>query len=316
MPAAIAGRSPWMSLLNPQLAAFAAVLDEGSFEGAARRLSLTPSAISQRVKALEDRLGQVLVLRQSPCRPTAAGERLLRSVQQLRLLESETLEAFALRSDHAAPATLAIAVNADSLATWFLAALAELHRRHGLLFDVRVEDQDHSADLLRDGSVLGAITADAHPVQGCTVKKLGVMRYLPVAAPDFIARHFAHGLDAAALGAAPMLVFNRKDALQWRFMRSVTRARLSPPVHYLPSATGFVEAAALGLGWAMAPESMLGKPLAEGAVRTIAPNRWLDVPLYWQYWAIRAPTLSRLTDALLAAAGKGLRAGGERPRKA
>ena len=296
-----------MSLLNPQLAAFVAVLDEGSFDGAARRLSVTPSAISQRIKALEDRLGQVLVLRQSPSRATPAGERLLRSVQQMRLLEAETLDDFAVGPAQAAPTTVAIAVNADSLATWFLAALAGPHRRDGLLFDVRVEDQDHSAGLLRDGSVLGAVTADARPVQGCAVKKLGVMRYLPIASPDFVTRHFAHGLDAASLGAAPMLVFNRKDALQWRFMRSVTRARLAPPMHYLPSSTAFVEGAALGLGWAMAPEAMLEQPFARGELQPIAPGRWLDVPLYWQHWAIRSATLAKVTDALLQAARQGLR---------
>ncbi|WP_266168439.1 LysR family transcriptional regulator ArgP [Dyella subtropica] len=297
-----------MSLLNPQLSAFAAVLSEGSFENAARRLSITPSAISQRIKALEDRLGQVLILRQSPCRATQAGQRLLRSVQQMQLLEAETLEDFAVeRTTKTSPTTVVIAVNADSLATWFLGALAELHQQHQLLFDVRVEDQDHSTDLLRDGSVLGAITADAHPVQGCTVRKLGVMRYLPVASPDFVARHFAKDLDATSLGQAPMLVFNRKDALQWRFMRSVTRARLAPPMHYLPSSTGFVEAAALGLGWAMAPESMLQKALAEGAVQAIAPHRWLDVPLYWQHWSVRSVMLDRLTNALIAAARRDLR---------
>jgi LysR family transcriptional regulator, chromosome initiation inhibitor len=295
-------------MLNPQLAAFVAVLDEGSFDGAARRLALTPSAISQRIKALEDRLGQVLVLRQSPSRATPAGERLLRGVQQMRLLEAEILGDFAVEAAHATPVTVAIAVNADSLATWALGALVEPHQRDGLLFDVRVEDQDHSAGLLRDGSVLGAITADARPVQGCTVKKLGVMRYLPIASPGFVARHFPHGMDAASLGAAPMLVFNRKDALQWRFVRSVTHARLAPPMHYLPSSTAFVEGAALGLGWAMAPEAMLEQPFAQGTLQPIAPGRWLDVPLYWQHWSIRSAALAKVTDALLRAARQGLRA--------
>lgn len=297
-----------MTLLNPQLAAFATVLAEGSFDAAARRLSLTPSAISQRIKALEDRLGQVLILRRSPCRATSSGQRLLRSVQQMQLLEAEALGEFAAAgAANGAPATMAIAVNADSLASWLLPALAELHTRHGMLFDVRAEDQDHSADLLRDGSVLGAITADAKAVQGCTSRKLGVMRYLPIASPAFVARHFGGGLDAAALGRAPMLVFNRKDALQTRFMRSVTRARLAPPVHYVPSSTAFVDAAALGLGWAMAPAAMLHAPLASGALQTLAPGRWLDVPMYWQHWAIRSPTLALLTEGLLDAAAGGLR---------
>ena len=104
-----------------------------------------------------------------------------------------------------------------------------------------------------------------------------------------------------------MLVFNRKDALQWRFIHSVTRARLAPPMHYLPSSTAFVEGAALGLGWAMAPESMLEKPFAEGILKPIAPGRWLDVPLYWQHWSIRSATLAMVTDALQRAARQGLR---------
>ncbi|RDJ00357.1 LysR family transcriptional regulator ArgP [Dyella solisilvae] len=296
-----------MSLLNPQLSAFAAVLDEGSFEAAARRLAVTPSAISQRIKSLEDRLGQVLILRRSPCTATPAGQRLLRSVQQLRLLEAETLHDFHVVPDGSTSATIAIAVNADSLTTWFLSALATLHAGDGLLFDVRVEDQDHSTDLLRDGSVLGAVTAIAQPLPGCNVKKLGVMRYVPVASPAFVDRHFADGVNASSLGQAPMLVFNRKDALQWRFVHSVTRARLTPPMHYLPSSTAFVEGAALGLGWAMAPESMLERPFAEGRLKPIAPGRRLDVPLYWQHWAIRSATLARLTDTLQQAARQALR---------
>jgi len=296
-----------MTLLNPQLTAFAAVLAEGSFDAAAQRLSLTPSAISQRIKALEDRLGQVLILRRSPCRATASGQRLLRSVQQMQLMEAETLGEFAAADPaHKTASTMAIAVNADSLASWLLPALAELHAQHGMLFDIRTEDQDHSADLLRDGSVLGAITADAKPVQGCAVKKLGVMRYLPIASPAFVETYFSDGLNATALGRAPLLTFNRRDALQTRFMRSITRARLAPPIHYVPSSTAFVEAATLGLGWAMAPEAMLRTPLASGSLQTLASNRWLDVPMYWQHWTIRSPALAQLTDALLRAAASDL----------
>lgn len=296
-----------MSLIHPQLTAFAAVLDEGSFERAAQRMSLTPSAVSQRIKALEDRLGQVLVLRQSPCRATEAGKQLLRSLQQMRLLEAETLVGFGLQLHETPKATIAIAVNADSLATWFLDALADLHQQHGLLFDVRVEDQDHSTNLLREGSVLGAVTADAHPVQGCNVEPLGVMRYLPVASPQFVERHIGKKLDAAALSTAPMLVFNRKDELQSRFIRSVTNAQVTPPVHYLPSSTAFVDAAAMGLGWAMAPEAMARERLESGTLRVLGARRWLDVPLYWQHWSIRAQTLGWISEALRRVATRALR---------
>lgn len=174
-----------MDLVHPQLAAFAAVLEEGSFDAAARRLSVTPSTVSQRIKALEDRLGHVLVVRQAPCRPTPAGERLLRRVRPMQALEAEALADF-LAEEGAAPSArpIAIAVNDDSLETWFVAALSRLHRRYGYLFDVRVDDQDHTLDLLRNGSVLGAVTAESSPLQGCNVHALGTMRYRAIASPE------------------------------------------------------------------------------------------------------------------------------------
>jgi len=294
-----------MDLIHPQLAAFSAVLEEGSFDAAAQRLSVTPSAVSQRIKALEDRLGQVLVVRQAPCRPTPAGERLLRRVRPMQALEAEALADF-LPDAPASARTLPIAVNDDSLHTWFVAALARLHDEHGYMFDVQVDDQDHTLELLRSGAVLGAVTSHATPLQGCNAQPLGTMRYCAIASPAFVARYFAHGVDAAALAHAPMIVFNRKDALQWRFVRRITRARISPPVHYLPSATGFVEAAARGLGWCLAPESLIEQGLAARTIVNIDPARWLDVPLYWQHAAVRSSTLQQIGLAMQDAAAVAL----------
>jgi LysR family transcriptional regulator (chromosome initiation inhibitor) len=297
-----------MDLIHPQLAAFATVLEEGSFELAAHRLSVTPSAVSQRIKALEDRLGQVLVVRQAPCRPTPAGERLLRRVRPMQALEAEALADFVPgHGTGSAAHPIAIAVNDDSLQTWFIAALARLHEQYGYLFDVRVDDQDHTLELLRNGSVLGAITAEAKPPQGCNVQALGTMRYHAIASPAIAARYFAAGVDAGALAKAPMIVFNRKDALQWRFVRSVTRARLTPPVHYLPTSSGFVEAAARGLGWCMALPSQIVAAQQTGQVVIIDASRWVDVPLYWQHAAVRSTTLQRIGHALREAAAAALR---------
>ncbi len=297
-----------MDLLHPQLAAFAAVLEEGSFDAAAQRLALTPSAISQRIKALEDRLGQVLVIRTAPCRPTPAGERLLRRLKPMQVLEAEAVADF-LPADGIAghPRTLAIAVNDDSLQTWFLQALSSLHRAHGFLFDVQMDDQDHTLELLRAGSVLGAVTSERAPLQGCNVQALGVMRYHAIASAAFVAAHFQGGFTAHALGKAPMLVFNRKDTLQARFVRRITRTQLSPPTHYLPTSTGFVEAAARGLGWCLAPEAMVLPAVRNKQVVIIDPTRWLDVPLYWQYAAVRSNALQQLSQALCKAAATSLR---------
>ena len=295
-----------MDLLHPQLTAFTAVLEEGSFEAAARRLSVTPSAVSQRIKALEDRLGQVLVVRQIPCRPTPSGERLLRRVRPMQALQAEAVADF-LPAGEAAPRTIPLAVNDDSLQTWFLAGLARLHERYGYVFDVRVEDQDHTHEMLRDGSVLGAVTSEAKAVQGCNVHRLGVMRYHAIASPGFADRHFPDGFRAAAVNKAPLIVFNRKDDLQWRFIRQRARAKVSPPVHYLPTSTGFVDAAALGLGWCMAPETLIARAVETGRVTIIDSKHWLDVPLHWQSSAVRSQTLDNLNRAVLVAASTTLR---------
>jgi LysR family transcriptional regulator (chromosome initiation inhibitor) len=297
-----------MDLLHPQLAAFASVIEEGSFEAAARRLSVTPSAISQRIKGLEDRLGQVLVVRQTPCRPTQAGESLLRRVRPMQVLEAEALTDFLPNAGEASQArAIAIAVNVDSLQTWMLEALSALHREHGLLFDVRVDDQDHTLELLRDGTVLGAVTSESTPLQGCNVHALGTMRYYAIASKEFVARYFAAGVDAAALARAPMMVFNRKDDLQWRFVRRVTRARVAPPIHYLPTSSGVIEAAERGLGWCLGPESIVTPALRAKQIVALDPERTIDVPLYWQHAAVSSSTLQRITQALRSVAATALR---------
>lgn len=289
-----------MRLDSRQLAAFAAVLDEGSFEAAARALHVTPSAISQRIKGLEERLGRVLVRRGTPCVATEAGEALQRHARQLRLLEQDVLAPFEAAAE-ALP--VAIAVNADSIATWFLPALADLRRTHALVFDLVVEDQDHSSALLRQGRVMAAVSADPQPVQGCRAVSLGRMRYRAVASPDFVAAHFAAGVDETSLAAAPCTVFNRKDELQHRWMRRVTRKRLAPPLHHVPSTHGFIHAALHGLGWGMNPDLLVAPLLGSGALVELVPGLVLDVPLYWQHWRLDAPLLAELTRCVRRAAG-------------
>jgi LysR family transcriptional regulator (chromosome initiation inhibitor) len=289
---------------SAQLATFAAVIEEGGFDAAARRLHVTPSAVSQRIKALEQRLGQVLVRRSKPVRPTAAGEALVRLAGQVALLESEAMRA--VRGDPTAdePVRMPVAVNADSLVSWFLPALAELEFDQLLTFDLHAEDQDHSAALLRDGSVMAAVTADPRAVQGCRVQRLGSMRYLGMCTPAYLNRWLPAGPQADDLARAPMLVFNRKDALQERFLRTLSRRRLSPPVHYVPSPWAFIEAVRLGLGWGMVPEE-IGR--SNGTLVEFAAGRHVDVPLYWQHWKLESAALTALTESVRRTAGRALR---------
>ncbi|MEV4198189.1 LysR family transcriptional regulator ArgP [Micromonospora globbae] len=293
---------------STQLRTLAAVVSEGSFEAAARLLHITPSAVSQRVKALEETVGQVLVRRARPCAATAAGAPLLRLAGQLVLLEREALaDARGPLTGGGARTRLAVVVNADSLATWFPAALARLPRGFELSFDIRQDDQDHTAELLRDGVVTAAVTAQREAVQGCRVRRLGAMRYRALATPEFAAAHFADGLTPAALAGAPVVVFDRKDRLQHRFIRTVTGRTLDPPVHYVPSVPAFSEVIRLGLGWGLVPEQIAEDDLASGRCVDIAPGRQADVPLHWQHWRLESAALNALTAAVREVAAGALR---------
>ena len=298
-----------MRLDYPQLAALAAVVREGSFERAARALHVTPSAVSQRIRALEERMGGVLVTRGTPCSATEAGRALVRHAERVALLESELALPGATRGGpaSAARATLRIAVNADSLATWFVAALAAFARdRPQVSIDLLLDDQEHTGEALRRGDVLAAVSASADPVQGCSSTPLGRMRYLATASPAFVRRWFPRGVDADALAAAPCLVFNRKDRLQERWLRRATRRELAPPSHLLPSSQAFVDAALAGLGWGMNPQSLARPHLAAQRLVELLPGRAIDVPLHWQASRLALPALAHLTDAVLAAAREGL----------
>jgi LysR family transcriptional regulator (chromosome initiation inhibitor) len=302
-----------MNIDNAQLAAFAMVLREGSFEAAARRLHLTPSAISQRIKQLEEGLGQVLLQRTIPCQATAAGRTLARFSEQLALLEAEMLgELGATARPWLAPVRMPIVVNADSLDSWFLGVFDNPSLREKISFDVRVEDQDHSAALLREGSVMAAVSGSPAPVQGCTVEPLGVVRYRAVASAGHVARYFSAGIDQQSLTHAPMLTFNRKDGLQQRFIALFTDQAVAAQTHFIPSTHGFVDVARRGLGWGMMPEHFVNAALASGELVEISPGRALDVPLYWHRWRLNSPALNALSEAVHLAAGKSLRSANAR----
>jgi len=286
--------------LNPgQLDALVAIADHGSFEAAARELHVTPSAVSQRIRALEAAAGQVLTSRGAPCRPTAHGERLVRLGRQTRLLHAEASAALAA----AATVELPVAVNADSLGTWFRDVLAVAARWDGTALRLYVEDQAYSQQLLRSGDTLAAVTSDQEAVQGCSVEPLGSLRYVPVAAPA-LADRWRRG-SSPDWSAMPTIVFNDKDDLQRDMLRR--RGAGQPPVvHRVPSCADFRAAVRIGLGWGMLPEPQVTADLAADRLVRLS-EEVIDVPLFWQRWRLDSPRLTALTDAVREAARRHLR---------
>lgn len=297
-------------MLDPaQLAALAAVHRRGSFDLAATELHVTPSAISQRIKALEEQTGTLLVRRGQPCQATEPGLRLIRHHDEVLLLE-RTLAAD-LPGLAPGPTKLRIAVNADSLATWVIPALAATE---GLLFDLVIDDQDVSQDWLRRGEVLAAITSHPGPLQGCETLSLGALRYRATASPGFMSRWFAQGFRAETLATAPTLTYSEKDQLQtrWAAARGLRRPML--PTHRIASSHAFVEACLQGLAWGVNPEPLVAQHLADGTLVEILPDTPLDVDLYWQFTRLAAPALKPLTEAVCKAASVTLVRSANHPR--
>lgn len=283
-----------------QLETLLAIAEEGSFDGAARRLHITPSAVSQRVRALESAAGQVLVKRTSPAEIAPAGLPLMRLGRQLRLLAAEAAEALG----GGAAVELAVAVNADSLATWFRPVLASLASTRGLALRLFVDDESVSHDLLRRGEALAAVTSEPRPVQGCSVEPLGVLHYFPAASPALVERH-RRG-RAFDWSNAPMVVFNEKDRMQDEVL-SAHGVRRPAIVHRVPSSADFAEAIRCGLGWGTVPEPQFAPAAAAGELVRLPGAKPLGVALHWQRWRLDSPALEAFSETVRASARESLR---------
>jgi LysR family transcriptional regulator (chromosome initiation inhibitor) len=292
-----------------QLEALAAVVEHRGFGPAAQALSLTLAAVSLRIKALEDALGQRLLVRGKQVRATPAGQALLAHVKQVRLMEADLLSG--LQGSEARGGvrwqSLSVAINADSVASWFLPGVAPVLQRHRLLLEILIDDQDHTHDALKSGDVIGCVTTLAEPMRGCVAEPLGVMRYRCVAAPAVAqrCRTPAGAVSPHKLLSHPAIIFNRKDALQDAFLaQHFGLKQPNYPRHFAPAVEAFETAIELGLGWGMVPEQHLA---SRPGLQEVLPGATVDVALYWQHWAREAPSAQRLTQAVKAAAAQHLR---------
>ncbi|WP_018150258.1 LysR family transcriptional regulator ArgP [Leeia oryzae] len=284
-----------------QTEALMAVAETGSFEQAAQRLFMTPSAISQRIKLLETRLGKPLLIRTRPVRLTREGQRVLQYLHRARLLANEL--AIDLSDDSDAPVTIAIAVNADTLSSWFLPSLSAFLIEENILVDLSVDDQDHTHALLQAGLAVGCITAEPVAMKGCIAQPLGIMRYRGVAAQGYIDRWFQNGVHRDSLRKAPVMVFNQKDRLQADLLEQRYGLPAGTyPCHYLPASEPYMHAIALGMGWGMLPEVQMAPWLDRARFIDIFPDAPVDIHLYWHHWQLQTPKMERLSRQLVQAA--------------
>jgi LysR family transcriptional regulator (chromosome initiation inhibitor) len=280
--------------------AFLAAVDSGSLEQAALQLRITPSAVSQRISALEQDMGTPLLVRTRPCRPTAPGMRLLQFLRRRALLEAEFI---AELDNDAGPVRVALAVNNDTLATWLLPVLAPILVEERLFVEFVLDNQGHTFALLEQGQAVACVSGEPEPMRGCSVSPLGLMRYRMVAAPAFAQRWFPGGMNREAARHAPVMVFDRKDTLQTNFLlQHFGLPEGSYPFHYVPASDPYVQAIRLGLGYGMLPLEQCSAMLQSGALLDLTPDLYVDVPLYWHAWQIQPARLERMGAALLKAA--------------
>lgn len=283
-----------VDVLPEQARTLAAIATLGSFDAAARHLALTPSAVSQRIAALERTVGRPVLHRARPVRLTEAGEAVARFARQVDLLAHDLADQLGREQEHP---HLTLVVNGDSLHTWALPALASVADRVRL--EVLREDQEHSLDLVRSGAAAAAVTSVADPLPGCRSTRLGTMRYRPCAAPEFASRWFPDGPDRESLSRAPLLVFDRKDDLQDRYLRRRLRRAVDVPRHHVPAAEEFAEAIRLGMGWGMVADLERSRR-PDGLV--VLDGSHVDVVLHWQQWRSGPAALTAVAQAVREAA--------------
>ncbi len=280
------------------------VAREGSFDKAAKVLYITQSAVSHRVKLLEELVGQVLIARTTPSQLTEAGRKILKHYLQVKRLEDELLGEMGDPTDKGFT-SLAVGINADSLALWFLAAIQSFMLEEKVLIDIRVDDQEQTHRLLKDGEVMGCISTQEQPLQGCLIEYLGRMTYHMVAALVFAAEWFPHGFTEKGVRHAPALIFDRKDDLHHKFLQQAL-GTVPPffPTHYMPSVEKYADFIASGIAYGMLPDQQTAPLLQSGQIVDLSPDYHVSVKLYWHCWSLKSKLLNKFTQQLIFCAKK------------
>ncbi|TNI94056.1 LysR family transcriptional regulator ArgP [Aeromonas allosaccharophila] len=281
------------------LRALDAVLQEQNFDRAAKSLHITQSAISQRIKQLEQQFAEPLLIRSQPLQATPLGQKLLAHYRQVHQLELE-LAGELTPDEPQGPIRISIAVNADSLATWFLPAIAPLLELHPIELNLLVDDESRTLDKVREGQAFGAVSLQPRPLAGCCVDELGEMNYLLTASPAFVTRHFPHGLTREALARTPAVAFDQRDDMHISFMRR--HFGLEPggyPCHTVHSSEAFVAMAEQGLAYCLIPELQIRSQLQAGTLVNLSPDHVLTECLYWHRWVLEKGVHKQLSLRLI-----------------
>ncbi|MBU2510608.1 LysR family transcriptional regulator ArgP [bacterium] len=281
------------------LEALAVVVQEGGFDKAARSLNLTQSAVSQRIKQLEEQTGQIVIARTTPPKATPAGQQMIKHYLQVKRLEDDLFDAV-IPSDSKEYATLAIGTNRDCLTTWLQTAVQGFLRKKRVVLEFRAADQEQTHQLMKDGEVIGCISVKKQPMQGCLIEPLGQMKYWMVANPEFAKRWFKKGITEDTVHKAPLILFDRRDEMHTKFFDQIIKdLPLNLPVHFVPSTKTYTDFIISGLAYGLLPEQECGPFLSSGELTNLAPDTPVNIDLYWHCWNLRSQLLEDFTRELV-----------------
>lgn len=280
------------------LAVLDAVVSQGSFERAAMALGISQPAVSQRIKALEDAAGRLLIVRGQPAVPTGLGQRLVSHYRNVKLMEA-ALD-IDLGNQLSMP-EVALAVDAASLATWFPLSLQPLMSPPRCQLQVQQADTALALHLVREGSVFGCVAAAAEAqANGPQVTPLGRMRYVCVASKAFAGHWFGDGFSVEAARLAPAVVSDRE--MMGGFLQQTLQLRGAYPHHTLPLSHAATECILGGLAYGLLPWGLVSAALSDGRLVDLAPGQYVDVPLHWHAWELDTPFTRALAEQIVATA--------------
>lgn len=275
-----------LSLDYKLLAALSAIIEAQSFDIAAKSLFISQSAISQRIKLLEEKIGQPVMIRSQPIELTLIGEQLLNHYKNIQQLENELLPEI-LPNNPIKPIKVSLAVNADSIATWFIKALTPFLKVNRVELNLLLVPEDRTLEKLRTGEALGAVSVEEKPLKGFRSVKLGVMKYCLVASKNFYDEYFSEGVTQQSLKMAPAVSYDHKDNMHIHFIEKHFNLPANEYYcHSVGSSEAFVELAKQGVAYCLVPELQIEKELASGDLVKLCPDKQLLISLYWHSWIL------------------------------
>ncbi|WP_191485356.1 LysR family transcriptional regulator [Pseudomonas sp. FEN] len=262
------------------LAAFAVLVEAGSFTLAAQQLGCSKGQLSKRISQLEARFSLVLLHRTTRrLSLTAAGAALLPQAQALVVQVERAHQALArLKDDIAGPVRMTVPVSLGE--TFFDGLLLEFSRNYP---DVQIELDLNNGfrDLAREGFDL-AIRTDVGSDERLVARPLLVMNELTCASPTYLERYGEPRTPQELANHRCLLNSHYSGREEWQYHRQheLLRVRVNGPFasnHY----NLLKKAALVGAGIARLPSYVLPAELADGRLRWLLRDyRTRDMPLY------------------------------------